>query len=67
MFGTKVATETVKGIIAVIVLILIAFVYSAFCMKSEDDSYNRNREKIQMIMDQNRMNNNNALIMGDMK
>jgi hypothetical protein len=67
MNDRKVVSETVKGVIAVIVLLAIAFLYTAFCMKSEDESYERNREKIQMIMDQNRMSNNNALIMGEMK
>jgi hypothetical protein len=67
MSDKKVVTETAKGIAAILVLLLIAFLYSAFCIKSENDSYNRNYEKIQRIMDQNRMDNNNSLIMGEMK
>jgi hypothetical protein len=67
MSDKKVVTETVKGIIALVALLLIAFLYSEFCIKSENDSYNRNYEKIQRIMDQNRMDNNNSLIMGEMK
>jgi hypothetical protein len=67
MFTDKVVKETVKGVIAITVLVLITVLYAAFCMKTENDSYNRNYEKIQRIMDQNRMDNNNELIMGEMK
>jgi hypothetical protein len=63
----KVVSETVKGIVAIIALLIVAFLYTHFLMKSEDESYERNREKIERIMDQNRMSNNNALIMGEMK
>lgn len=66
MFDTKVVTETAKGVAAIIVLLLIAFLYTKFVMNAEDESYERNREKIERIMEQNRMTNNNELIMGGM-
>lgn len=66
MFDTKVVTETAKGVVAIIVLLLIAFLYTKFVMNAEDESYERNREKIERIMEQNRMTNNNELIMGGM-
>lgn len=65
MLGNKVATETAKGIIAVLVLIIIAFAYSMFVMKSQNDSYERNREKIEMIKEQNQFRNNYDI--GEMK
>ena len=66
MSAMSIRTETAKGIAAVVALILIAFLYTKFIMNAEDESYERNREKIERIMDQNRLTNNNELIMGGM-
>lgn len=66
MSDSKVVTETAKGIAAIIVLLLIAFLYTKFVMNPQSESYEKNREKVERIMDQNRMANNNSLIMGGM-
>jgi regulatory protein YycI of two-component signal transduction system YycFG len=66
MSDTKVIKETTKGVIAIIALLLVAFLYTKFLMNAEDESYERNREKIERIMEQNRLTNNNELIMGGM-
>lgn len=58
MSDSKVVTETVKGVIAILALLLITFLYATFVMKSQNDSYDKNREKIERIMDENRLTNN---------